>query len=118
MAGKTKEWTISDEDIKMHYLEATPENVWLHRRTLRWRNSEGRVVPLCECSNNYLFSIKKSGQPITNLCLSVIDRIMVERVERPARVALRIPFEELPLHINEKNRTIRHVVLQRLKRAR
>jgi len=115
---------FTPEDSAQHDLPVTPENVWKMRRVLRWgtygKDSRGplRVVRLCDCDSEHLINIIGSQGHIGTFCKAVIKRILWERIHRPARRALRIPFDQLGLYINDEDLTVRHVVLERLKRAR
>jgi hypothetical protein len=121
MTGDTE---LTEKDIRMHELPATPENIFQMRRVLRWgtygKNSIGplRIVRLCECDSEHLLNILNTQPHTKPLCLAVIKKILLERIHRPARRALSIPFDQLGLYINDEDLTVRHVVLERLKRAR
>lgn len=114
------------EELALHELPPTPENVWRVRRSLKWGTyglpSQGetslKIVRLCECDSEHLMNILSSQTHISDLCKKAIKRILWERIHRPARRALRIPFDQLGLYINDEDLTVRHVVKERLKRAR
>jgi len=115
---------MSAEDESMHDLPPTPENILRMKRVLKWgtygKDSKGplKVVRICECDSDHLLNILSSQTHTKPLCRAVIKRILWERIHRPARRALRIPFDQLGLYINNEDLTVRHVVLERLKRAR
>jgi hypothetical protein len=121
MAEPEKLTALDDEQ---HRLPVTPDNVWRMRRVLRWgtygKSGRGplKIFRLCECDSEHLLNILSSQVHISDLCKEAIKRILWERIHRPARRALRIPFDQLGLYINDEDLTVRHVVKERLKRAR